>query len=135
MRAKKIRRKCSVRGCKNIETYSIARSHEVGNSVIICKSCLEDALKEINNPTHVEDMRVAPYRVYAPAEKPATVAEPTEKTVAEPTAPIEPVEGQTQDAEVPPTDASEFVCPHCGQICKSESGLQAHIRMKHKDMA
>lgn len=113
MRVKKIRRKCSVRGCKNIDTYSIARSHEVGNSVIICKSCLEDALAEIKNPTPVQDPRVAPYRVYVP---------------------IEAVEETTQDAEVPPTEASEFVCPHCGQVCKSESGLQAHIRSKHKDL-
>lgn len=47
MRVKKLRRKCDVRGCRNYETYTLTRVRESGNSVIICKSCLEDALKAV----------------------------------------------------------------------------------------
>lgn len=132
MYAKRIRRKCSVRGCRNIDTYSIAKSKEAGNSVIICKSCLENALRSIENPTKAKDLRVAPKDV--PPLYPTAVPKTTSEEVAEPTQ-VEVVEEQTQDAEVPPTDASEFVCPHCGQICKSELGLQKHIAAKHKDLA
>ena len=42
--AKKVKRKCSVRGCKNTECFAISKSREIGNSVIICKSCLQEAL-------------------------------------------------------------------------------------------
>ena len=31
--------------------------------------------------------------------------------------------------------AEEFICPHCGQVCKSEIGLQKHIAAKHKEQA
>ena len=48
MYVKKIRRKCNVRGCKNVDSYTISLNSELGNSVIICKSCLEKALAAIN---------------------------------------------------------------------------------------
>ena len=47
MRVRKVRRKCGVRGCKNINAYSITLASEFGNSVIICKDCLEKALGAI----------------------------------------------------------------------------------------
>ena len=40
MYAKRLKRKCSVRGCKNTDTFAISRTRELGGSVIICKSCL-----------------------------------------------------------------------------------------------
>lgn len=132
MYAKRIRRKCSVRGCRSIDTYSIAKSKEAGNSVIICKSCLEDALKSIKNPVQDKDPRVAPQDV--PPLYPTAVPKTASEEATEPTQ-AEVVVEPTQDAEVPPTDASEFVCPHCGQVCKSELGLQKHIAAKHKDLA
>ena len=48
MRARKIKRICSVRGCRNTDCYVIARFCEFANSVIICKDCLRDALAVIN---------------------------------------------------------------------------------------
>lgn len=44
MNVKYIRRKCGVRGCKNIGSFSLSRTREMGNSVIICKECLKQAL-------------------------------------------------------------------------------------------
>lgn len=48
MYVKKIKRKCGVRGCKCTETYAISRSREMGNSIIVCESCLVEALAEID---------------------------------------------------------------------------------------
>lgn len=48
MRARRIKRICSVRGCKNTDCYVIARFCEFANSVIICKDCLKDALSAID---------------------------------------------------------------------------------------
>lgn len=45
---KRVKRKCSVRGCKNTECFAISRNREVGNTVIICKDCLIDALDDID---------------------------------------------------------------------------------------
>lgn len=44
MYVKKVKRKCGVRGCKCTDSYAISLTREVGNSVIICKSCLGKAL-------------------------------------------------------------------------------------------
>ena len=49
MNVKKIRRKCSVRGCKNTDTFAISAVREMGGSVIICKDCLKDALNSVEN--------------------------------------------------------------------------------------
>ncbi len=53
MYAKKIKRKCGVRGCKNTVSYAISKSREMGNSIIACKECLLEALakiEELNKP-------------------------------------------------------------------------------------
>lgn len=49
MYVKKVKRKCSVRGCKNTESYSVSLTREIGNSVIICKKCLKSALSAVEN--------------------------------------------------------------------------------------
>lgn len=57
IRVKKLgRRLCNVRGCRNIGSYAIARSREVGSSMIICEACLRDALAAVEamKPTQVE---------------------------------------------------------------------------------
>ena len=45
---KKIKRKCGVRGCKNTESYAISKSREMGNSIIVCRECLIEALNTID---------------------------------------------------------------------------------------
>ncbi len=47
MYARQVKRKCSVRGCKNAKCYAISQTREAGNTVIICKDCLSDALDSI----------------------------------------------------------------------------------------
>ena len=48
MYVKRLRRRCGVRGCKNMLTYTISHRKESGNSVIICRKCITDAAKEID---------------------------------------------------------------------------------------
>ena len=45
---KQIKRTCSVRGCKNKVSFNLTRIREFGNSVLICRECLEDALDAID---------------------------------------------------------------------------------------
>lgn len=62
MYVKKIKRKCGVRGCKNTVSYAISKTREMGNSIIACKECLEEALiaieeqnKSIEEPISFEE--------------------------------------------------------------------------------
>lgn len=45
MHIRHVKRKCSVRGCKNTDCFAISKNREIGNTVIMCKTCMEDALK------------------------------------------------------------------------------------------
>lgn len=48
MFVKKIKRKCDVRGCKNVkDVFLISKRREMSNTVAMCKDCLEEALKAI----------------------------------------------------------------------------------------
>lgn len=47
MNVKKIKRKCGVRGCKNIDNvYIISKTREMSNSLIMCTECMQSALTE-----------------------------------------------------------------------------------------
>ena len=48
MYVRKIKRKCEVRGCKHTESYAISKSREAGNSIIVCRECLIEALNTID---------------------------------------------------------------------------------------
>ena len=119
MYARPVKRKCGVRGCKNIDSYALSLTREAGNSVIICKSCLGKALGAIDDPQPETDIRVA-YSEAPPIFPRAT-------------APV----GETPVGETPVEQAEEettYKCPHCSAVCKSEQGLQKHIATKHKDV-
>lgn len=47
MYVRRVRRKCNVRGCRCIDSYAISWTKEAGNTVIVCKKCLKEALAEI----------------------------------------------------------------------------------------
>lgn len=142
MYVKKLKRKCSVRGCSNTDTYSISHSSEAGNTVIICKSCLGKALSAIDDAPYAPQIRVphedAPSLSLGSVKRKATPA----PAPAEPEAPVieeaVPAEAEVDTEEgtatTPAEEPAEFVCPHCGQICKSELGLRSHINAKHKDV-
>lgn len=56
MYIKKFRKKCDVRGCKNVsDVFIISRRSEISNTVAICKYCLQDALKSIDG--YVEEIK------------------------------------------------------------------------------
>ena len=46
MFVKKFKKKCGVRGCKNVsDVFIISKRREMGNTVAICRECMADALK------------------------------------------------------------------------------------------
>lgn len=50
MFVKKFKRKCDVRGCKNTaDVFLISKRREMGNTVAICRECLQEALKATEN--------------------------------------------------------------------------------------
>ena len=85
MYVKKIKRKCGVRGCKNTETYAISKSREMGNSIIACKECLEEALDKIKEQYEPTFTKAEPI----PPQKPE---ESTEDENNAPTIEEEPIE-------------------------------------------
>lgn len=54
---KKIKRICSVKGCKNTQNvFIISKRREVGGSVAICTDCLKEAVKDTEN--YIEPAKV-----------------------------------------------------------------------------
>lgn len=48
MNVKKAHRKCMVRGCKETkEVFALSITREMGNSVMMCRKCLEDGLSAV----------------------------------------------------------------------------------------
>lgn len=60
MNFRKVKRQCSVRGCRNMNCYHIAKTREVGYSVIICPDCLKDAIKSIEETEKLKEENNAP---------------------------------------------------------------------------
>ena len=55
---KKIKRICSVKGCKNTHNvFIISKRREVGGSAVICTDCLKEALKDTES--YVEPTKVS----------------------------------------------------------------------------
>ena len=56
MFVKKFKKKCGVRGCKNVsDVFIISRRREMGNTVAMCRECMIDALKSTEN--YVEEVK------------------------------------------------------------------------------
>ena len=66
MYIKYVKRKCSVRGCKNTDCFAVSRGREVGNTVIICKNCLSDALDSIGKLTPGEKSNIPQWPATSP---------------------------------------------------------------------
>jgi hypothetical protein len=137
MYSKKLKRRCSVRGCKCTDTYAISLTREVGNSVIICPACLEKANEAVKNAPAEPEVKAsagAP-SLFFNASALGTVSDETpEPAVDDVTADDVTDDGVTADDGEPDAteSASEFACPYCGQVCKTELGLQKHIKAKHE---
>ena len=151
MFVKKVKRKCSVRGCKNTDCFAISRVREVGNTVIICKSCLGKALGAIDEVNPETKSNIPVNNAPAPAlfynaqalgidEKavsdipPASLAEagtddvtPPTESVTPPASPEDVNEETDAGAETTPS-TDECICHKCGRAFDSEKGLTAHLR-------
>ena len=56
MFVKKFKKKCGVRGCKNIsDVFIISRRREMGNTIAMCRECMADALKATEG--YVEEVK------------------------------------------------------------------------------
>lgn len=98
MNVVKTRRICDVRGCSNTACFSIAKSREVGNSVIICVDCLEEALKAVKNYTDAPENPIyspTPPLFYHPELKPTAEEQP------EPELPAGEVQPSDEEPELP----------------------------------
>jgi hypothetical protein len=73
---KKFKKKCDVRGCKNIsDVFIVSRRRETGNSVAICKQCMIDALKATDGYVEAVKAKKAPAQLFPhPELKPTTLS-------------------------------------------------------------
>lgn len=117
MYARKVKRKCNVRGCKNTDCFAVSRTRELGNTVIICRACLERALEKVTPTENTTKPDVEPDKQNVEA------AERTKEQTA-------PEEQTEADAEATASDAGDevFACPDCGKMFESEKGLKSHMR-------
>lgn len=149
MYIKKLKRICDVRGCRCTESYAISLSREVGNSVIICRSCAEKALEAMRNAPEKEAKPVrvvtaAPLFYHPTAAVDETVDETVakiEKTVAaSPDLLQQPCDGEAdndgtqtldpdaEEEEETDPGATAYVCKQCYRGFKTERGLKNHQR-------
>ncbi|NLB82447.1 MAG: hypothetical protein GX800_12750 [Clostridiaceae bacterium] len=112
MYAKRLKRKCMVRGCKNTDTYSISHTRESGNSVIICIDCLIGGIKS------AKKAEKSPKVEYVPTKPPELFFG---TAIAAP-APA-PVEDEIEE---------KFICERCGRECATKAGLINHVRACEK---
>lgn len=134
-----VKKKCSVRGCKCTDCFAISRTREVGNTVIICKSCLGKALGAIDeidpktrsNIPAVDNTAVPGlfFNAKALGAKEEAPVAPKEAEIEPTDDVLTPVEEETPETEETPVEAEkEFVCPDCGKVFASEKALKSHKR-------
>lgn len=147
MFVRQVKRKCNVRGCKNTECFAISQTREVGNTVIICKSCLNSALESLDeiNPKTKSNIPVIENKavpsLFFNAEAMGRQSEVKDDLTADadtveenPTAPeqTEPEERLEEDEQSEDTVSNAgdevFACPECGKEFDSMRGLQTHTR-------
>ena len=149
MFVRQVKRKCSVRGCKNTDCFAISRTREVGNTVIICKSCLGNALSSLDEVDPKTKSNITPLNnVSAPAlffnatalgRAEEAALSTTEIGRAEVAAlsttalgradTVDKEPDRTDDAESEAEKAvTEYKCDACGKTFDSEKGLKTHFR-------
>ena len=102
MFVKKFRRKCDVRGCKNtMNVYLLSKRREFGNTVAICRDCLEKALAQTDNYIEEKKVKREPQPLFPHPELNVTLSsvaevEPEPEEVIE-EAPTEDIDIVTED--------------------------------------
>ena len=89
MNIRKLRRKCEVRKCTNKDTFAISRSKEAGNTIIVCRECLKEALAEIEKQYPEAKANVEPEVEAEAVETPVVAEEVVADTVTVDTEPSE----------------------------------------------
>ena len=74
MNVKKIKRKCGVRGCKNTASFIISKTREMGGSVIMCRDCMEEALKSTEGYVEPEKVKKPPKPLFPHAKGEVTLS-------------------------------------------------------------
>ena len=105
---KKFKKKCGVRGCKNIsDVFIISRRREMGNTIAICRQCMADALKATDNYFEPAKAKAIPRPLFPHPElevkndvaisSVADIEEPEPTEVIESDAEDKPIESVTED--------------------------------------
>ena len=94
MFVKKFKRKCDVRGCKNVvNTFLISKRREMGNTIAICTDCLKEAQSSIDG--YVEEKKTI--KAVNKPLFPHPELEVTLSSVADDIEPKEVIEENTED--------------------------------------
>ena len=86
---KKFKKKCGVRGCKNVsDVFIISRRREMGNTVAMCRECMIDALKSTESYLDPVKVKKEPAPLFPHPELDVTISsvadnEPEPKEVIE----------------------------------------------------
>ena len=98
---KKFKKKCGVRGCKNIsDVFIISRRREMGNTVAMCRQCMVDALKATDSYLEPEKPKAVQKPLFPhPELSKADVALSSVADVEEPN-PTEVIEAETEDTPI-----------------------------------
>lgn len=101
MFVKKFKKKCGVRGCKNIsDVFIISRRREMGNTVAMCRECMVDALKATDG--YVEEVKarkpIAPLFPHPEIKEDVTLSSVADE-IEEPE-PKEVIEEVTEDTPI-----------------------------------
>ena len=97
MKVKKIKRKCGVRGCKNVESFVISKTREMGNSIIICRECMAEALKSTESYVEPVKEKKAPKPLFPHPNKDVTLSSVAD---VEPE-PVEVIDADAEDVDIP----------------------------------
>lgn len=100
MFVKKFKKKCGVRGCKNIsDVFIVSRRREMGNTIAMCRQCMVDALKATDGYVEEVKSKKAPKQLFPhPEIKPTTLSSVADE-IEEPE-PTEVIEEVTEDAPI-----------------------------------
>ena len=96
MFVKRFKRKCDVRGCKNIsDVYLISKRREMGNTIAICRECMKEALSSTESYTEPPKVKKEVKSLFPHPELKVTLSSAAEK---EPE-PQEVIETVTEDIQ------------------------------------
>lgn len=139
MRVVRLRKKCMVRGCGNLETYAISRGWGETGNVFICEGCLKEALEGISDAKEryakkVEEQKTNAEKplFYHPELVKKEVTEAVDEKVDEKVDDIE----KSVDADEPDEDViteTKCICTECGKEFDTVKGLTSHIARVHKE--